>query len=216
MKNFVLISVFLTFGILFSSCNKNESASNEMLDNTVLKEEFKDQLVEMYNTRNINNGGIKQSNASGTFTLTSAEKQQLAGTALSLLKSYGLTEAEINADLGGITEDKLVDVALSICNIEEKASNNIELVDPVDNVSFLTGKKILANNDFAIQTQSQLFDCAMAAIGVTAVFELMDKGIERMGKAAVRKLLTKVATKYLSWVGVAIAVYEFGDCMSWW
>jgi hypothetical protein len=31
-----------------------------------------------------------------------------------------------------------------------------------------------------------------------------------------KKLLTKVATKYLGYVGAAIAVYEFGDCMDWW
>jgi hypothetical protein len=94
----------------------------------------------------------------------------------------------------------------------------IELVDPEDNISLLTGEEFVigARRSTSIQPSSQVFDCAMQALGINVVFELMGKGIEKMGKAAVRKLLTKVAVKYLSWVGVAIAVYEFGDCMDWW
>jgi len=35
-------------------------------------------------------------------------------------------------------------------------------------------------------------------------------------RAALIKAAKKLATRTLGWVGVGIAVYEFGDCMNWW
>jgi hypothetical protein len=208
MKKILLLAAFLIMGVTFFSCNKE--ISEEILDSSELKEILKNTTIEMYNSRNTT---IKLNSVGGNFDLTSVEKRRLAQVALKLLKSYGLTESEISLDLGGITEDKLVEVAYSIIDIEEQANKGIEIVDPVDNISLLTGEFVTRSG---IQPQSAVFDCAMQALGISVVFELMGKGIERMSKAAVRKLLTKVATKYLSWVGVAIAVYEFGDCMDWW
>jgi hypothetical protein len=212
MKKYFLLTAFLFLGVLFTSCNK-EPIAEVILDSDELKTEMKNLTIGMYNSRNTS--GIKPSSV-GSFNLTPTEKTLLANTALNLLKSYGLTEAEINTNLGGITEEKLIDVAYSIIDIEEQASRGIELVDPVDGVSLLTGEFHVSDIAQAIRPSSQVFDCAMQALGISVVFELMEKGIEKMGKAAVRKLLAKVATKYLSWVGVAIAVYEFGDCMDWW
>lgn len=54
------------------------------------------------------------------------------------------------------------------------------------------------------------------AVGVTAIQEFLQNGINGMPKSGVRKLLKKVATKYLGAIGAAVAVYEFGDCMEWW
>jgi hypothetical protein len=148
--------------------------------------------------------------------MTPAERQQLAALSLSLLKSYGLTEAEINTNLNGITEEKLIEVAYSIIEIEKKAENGIELYDPVDNISFLTGELHTVSNGIQIHLQSDVGTCLLHAVGFGAAYELMRNGITKMSKSAVKRLLIKIATKYLSWVGIAIAVYEFGDCMDWW
>ena len=36
------------------------------------------------------------------------------------------------------------------------------------------------------------------------------------GKALLKKAIRKVATRALGWIGAAVFVYEFGDCMDWW
>ena len=76
--------------VFFTSCNK-EPFAEIILDSNELKTEMKDLTIGMYNSRNTD--GIKPSSV-GSFNLTPAEKTLLANTALNLLKSYGLTEAE--------------------------------------------------------------------------------------------------------------------------
>jgi len=65
-------------------------------------------------------------------------------------------------------------------------------------------------------TKSQVFDCALMAVGITAIGDLISSGINGMSKSAVKKVLKKVAVRYTGWVGAGIALYEFGDCMFWW
>ena len=36
------------------------------------------------------------------------------------------------------------------------------------------------------------------------------------GKALLKKAIRKIATRALGWIGAAVFVYEFGDCMDWW
>jgi hypothetical protein len=217
MKKINLVFIFLIMGIILPSCEK-ESPSIEILDSSVLREQLKNQTIEMYNYRQAqqsvtNNDTRSRSSLGNDFILTDDEKQVLAQTALNLLLSYGLTEAEINADLGGITDEKLITVAFSIIDIEEQASRGIELIDRADNISLLTGELVALPE---ILPQSQVYDCLLQAAGITVLTDLIKKGIKGLTKAAIKTLLTKVATKYLGYVGAAIAVYEFGDCMDWW
>ncbi|MDR0832852.1 MAG: hypothetical protein LBN93_01480 [Candidatus Symbiothrix sp.] len=209
MKKIILfINVFLVLGVILSSCNNESSVVEPIVDNSALKVDIKDKTIAMYNSR-----GSNSLRSGSNFSLTAAEKRQLAQTSLNLLKSYGLTEAEINVELGGITDDKLIETAFSIIDVEEQADKGIELIDSQDNCSLLTGELVLERPVL----RSQVFDCAMQVLGVHAVYELITGGINRiMTKAAVKTLIRKVAMKYMGVVGYALAVYEFGDCMDWW
>lgn len=59
--------------------------------------------------------------------------------------------------------------------------------------------------------ENSTFGCVMQAIGITSLYNAwFDKfATKRMLIAAVGKL----ATRYLGWVGAAVAVYDFIDCM---
>ncbi|MET0393616.1 MAG: hypothetical protein ABW019_10770 [Chitinophagaceae bacterium] len=63
----------------------------------------------------------------------------------------------------------------------------------------------------SVSRENSLFGCAMQAIGINTLYEAwFDKfATKRMLIAAVGK----VASRYLGWVGAAIAVYDFIDCM---
>jgi hypothetical protein len=62
-----------------------------------------------------------------------------------------------------------------------------------------------------VARENTTFGCAMQAIGISALYHTwFDKfATKRMLIAAVGKL----ATRYLGWVGAAVAVYDFIDCM---
>lgn len=108
--------------------------------------------------------------------------------------------------------------------IENQADYGVELVDVSDTTSLLTGKPTnrflleewAKKDENFVMTKSQVFDCALMAVGITTIGDLISSGINGMSKSAVKKVLKKVAVRYMGWVGAGIALYEFGDCMSWW
>ena len=65
------------------------------------------------------------------------------------------------------------------------------------------------------------YDCALRAIGIEAVVKFFSSGTSSVAKAAIkkkalRKMITKIATRTSGIVGAAIAIHQFGDCMEWW
>ncbi len=81
-------------------------------------------------------------------------------------------------------------------------------VPPVEMVSQANGE-ILTN-----ATNPSIFDCAMDALGIPA--GLLMGAAKNYTRAALIKAAKKLATRTLGWIGVGIAIYEFGDCMNWW
>ena len=64
---------------------------------------------------------------------------------------------------------------------------------------------------------SQIGECAGDALVISAIAGAIAAGINSdAGKRLLKKAIRKVATRALGWVGAAIFVYEFGDCIDWW
>ena len=61
------------------------------------------------------------------------------------------------------------------------------------------------------------YDCLLRSVGIDAVIEIVNS--KTLGSAAAKRLIKKavrkVASRALGWIGVGIAVYEFGDCMGY-
>lgn len=207
-KTFLCLSLTCVLLLSLNSCNKEEIINN---DNSSLKTEFKQKASNFILNKS------KTSKSSNSNNLTEQEIQDLSQTSLDLIKSYGLSEQEISEDLNGVTNEKLVEAAMGIIAIEEEASLGIELYDPNSNISWLTGNEMnYLSAGKTVKVKSEVFHCAMEAIGINALGEIITNGIKGMGKSAVKRLLKSVASKYLGAIGATIALYEFGDCMDWW
>lgn len=199
-----ILILFFTLFFLFSC--ENEKVSNTH-DRKILIENLKISAIKFYNSKKLNKNFVQNNN----------DYDELMQSSLTLIRSYGLTDAEITQDIGSLYSDDVILGALAISGVELQASNGIELIDPIDNTSLYSGNPYLAPAIKSTNTiQSDTFDCLLMAVGVTAIQEFLQNGINGMPKSAVRKLLKKVATKYLGAIGAAVAVYEFGDCMEWW
>jgi hypothetical protein len=90
----------------------------------------------------------------------------------------------------------------------DTSSYNYWFVPPVEMVSQANGE-ILTNAQ-----NPSVFDCAMDALGIPA--GLLIGSAKDLSKAALIKAARKLATRFIGWIGVGIAIYEFGDCMNWW
>lgn len=109
---------------------------------------------------------------------------------------------------------------LTTIRVEEAAADGIELVDANDGRSLLTnefvGQQAISFENELKSANSELYDCALEAAGITALTNLVKGGIKRMSKTAAKAVLKKVAGRALPAAGVIIASYEFGECMGWW
>ncbi|HYJ37523.1 MAG TPA: hypothetical protein VEV87_02860, partial [Chitinophagaceae bacterium] len=85
---------------------------------------------------------------------------------------------------------------------------NLWFLPPIEMVSQANGE-ILTNAQ-----NPSIFDCAMDALGIPA--GLLIGSAKELSRTALIKAAKKLATRTLGWIGVGIAIYEFGDCMNWW
>lgn len=214
-SNSVSQNIFLFFitCVLIASCTTENTESDENMRN--FEKGINLEMNELVSEAKKFGDSFNHSNPD----LNSIKEEDLQGTLLAsinLIKSYGITESEIISEFGSLDHPSIILAGMGILRIETAANEGIELVD-TDGVSLLTGEMYNSSKTLNIATQkSEVFDCAMQALGITALGELISNGVNGMSGGAARKFLKRVLVRYMGWVGAGIAVYEFGDCMNWW
>ena len=64
--------------------------------------------------------------------------------------------------------------------------------------------------------RDRVISCISAALGLTIIDGLISNTATLMTVQGVTELLTTLGKRYLGWIGVGVAVYEFGSCMDAW
>lgn len=130
------------------------------------------------------------------------------------LYELGLTDAEISVELQGGDESDLVLAVMALKNAESNHLNSTNLSN--NNYQNLFGFSIYAQEqqqDNTLQDSGpDWYDCLLRSVGIDAVIELFNG---KVTKAIAKKAIRKIVSRTLGWVGAAIAVYEYGDCMGW-
>jgi len=148
-----------------------------------------------------------------TYSISIESAKQSLKPALAEAKNYlrskGLTDLDIQnlliADEDGPTmsESDLIPAVMGLI-AEEQNQNSIASLN-------------FSNLFIQPAHASQVGECAGNAIGFSAIASLVNGGLHTSaGKKLLKKAIRKVASRALGWVGAAIFVYEFGDCMDWW
>lgn len=134
-------------------------------------------------------------------------------SSISVARSYGITDAEIIAEFGSLTNPDIAGLGMAVSRMEELANEGYTITG-FDDTDFVTAGHV-AYTFFgnAAYARTEFYDCALKAVGITAIVDLIEGGIKKLGKKGAMKVLKKVASKYLGWVGAAYAIYEFADCM---
>lgn len=120
-----------------------------------------------------------------------------------LLEAYGFTD-DIFEGTGMSKDDpQALYVVFAILKVEELQR---------DETSF---SNILLNTCTETAYASKLWDCVKVAIGMDIGIEIFRRSKLQTisGKKMLIKMFTKIGARYLGYVGVAIATYDFIDCM---
>lgn len=181
-------------------------------------------LGDLVNIENIELGvkyidGSESDNISGsqeliaTYEISVQEAKNALQPTLNEAKNYlyakGLTDSDIqylltaDADGPAMSESDLIPAVMQLIAEEQNSS----LAASFDFASMF-GTKAHA---------SQIGECAGDALGISAFAGVLSAGVNSdNGRRLLKKAIRKVASRALGWVGAAIFVYEFGDCMDWW
>ena len=79
---------------------------------------------------------------------------------------------------------------------------------PLEMISQANGE--ILNN----ATRPSIVDCALDALGIPAA--LIVGSAKNLTRVALLKAAKKLVARTIGWIGAAIAIYDFGDCMEWW
>jgi hypothetical protein len=124
-----------------------------------------------------------------------------------LLKTYGVSDAFLEKELGNANDPRLVLIGALIAQAERAGVK-----------AHHTYQAQLADFAFFFQEITQTEDkpdwmeCMLVAVGVDAIIEFAKGNVT---EAIAKKAIRKIASRTLGWVGVALALYEYGNCMEW-
>ncbi|MFD2531788.1 hypothetical protein [Gracilimonas halophila] len=100
-------------------------------------------------------------------------------------------------------DPRTIYMAMAIVKIERSSSQNESFSSILSNMC--------AQNAYA----SDFWGCAKRAIGLDVAIEVFrNHSLSSFaGRRMLIKMFTKVGARYLGWIGVGIATYDFIDCM---
>jgi hypothetical protein len=124
-----------------------------------------------------------------------------------LLETYGISKSIIKQELGNPNDPRLALIGLWVAelerrNLDARQVNRAQLA----NLSFFFQENTL------VEKEPDWMECMMIAVGVDAIIEFVKGNVT---EAIAKKAIRKIASRTLGWVGVALALYEYGNCMEW-
>ncbi len=124
-----------------------------------------------------------------------------------LLFTYGISEDYLKKEFKDLNDPRILLAGVWLLSAERKDSQARSI-----HRAHMFGLGFLAQENSLTESQPDWMECMLIAVGVDAIVEFVKGNItETLAKKAIRK----IASRTLGWVGVALALYEYGNCMGW-
>ncbi|MBT8320905.1 MAG: hypothetical protein KJO90_04475, partial [Eudoraea sp.] len=124
-----------------------------------------------------------------------------------LLETYGVSESFIKQEMGNPNDPRLALIGLWIAEAEGHS-----LQAQVVHRAKLADFSLFFQENTLTEVGPDWMECMMIAVGVDAIIEFAKGNVT---EAIAKKAIRKIASRTLGWVGVALALYEYGNCMEW-
>jgi hypothetical protein len=124
---------------------------------------------------------------------------------------YNYIKTNYQDTICGLSDGKAANIILGglVLAIHEKTNS-------VNKSLFINQSNSILRNNSAPSPSSQAMHCALFAVtGYDGVEKLLSGTTALMSGTEVLAILRSILKRYVGYVGIAIAVYEFGGCMGW-
>lgn len=191
LHTFILLFT-LSFGIISCSTDSLEDSQNESLE-----VDFKGILFDVQNMFNKTTTDSNSRLDPNIKYLTEDELQQYLeqnlASCVDFLRSRGFSDTELIDEFGSLNNPAII--------------ASVDWIHKIEQVQPMT-----SSNTSARVKPNDWYDCLLRAVGIDTVIELING---KVSKQLAKKAIRKIVGKTLGWAGVAIALYEYGDCMGW-
>lgn len=223
MRN-TLILIFAFTLFVFAGCTKD--SNQEIQQENILNKKLINNNVQEYQTFNEENNDIGYLNASeivntienieviNQSNYENEEKETLISSELnpfthigSNVVNYIIENHDVSDPSFGLTDEE-----------------HLILINPRDEDLAIIGFILNLANTHGYEThgwtQDEILDCLAVAVGIKGIYDLVvnTKSLAAFGEVVTAKqavrLLGKIGSRYLGWIGVALMVRDFANCMS--
>lgn len=133
--------------------------------------------------------------------------QPLVLSTKKLLKSYEVENEFLNQEFSDPNDPRIALVGLFLLAAENREKQEVAL-----NFAQAFGTLSYAQNTELSEAKPDWVECMITAVGIDAVVEFLKGNIT---EAIAKKAIKKIASRALGFVGAAVALFEFGNCMGW-
>lgn len=124
-----------------------------------------------------------------------------------LLNTYGISEEFLAREFKNSEDPRIILAGLWFMAVERQGTSPRML----NRAQFLS-LGLFAQENSLTEEQPDWMECMLIAVGVDAIVEFVKGNVT---EAIAKKAIRKIASRTLGWVGVALALYEYGNCMGW-
>jgi hypothetical protein len=198
-----ILTLFLMTIVSIQSCNESESLI-EPVDKEIALKNFESKMVQILPSVKSALDKFKSNpNARVNAEMEILENfRPLLNDSKALLQAYEIDYKESFDE----NDPKIVLAGFLIVSIEKRLQAT-EL-----DKSDISGR--------TAEAEGSWWDCALEAVGVAAVSELIasfgSSAAIQASSSVILKAVGKVASRYAGWIGAAIMVADFTECMGYW
>jgi hypothetical protein len=197
-KFFSIIAIITT--LLNTSCTKEETSNPENfnLSSKVLKFEDIEKIA-------VQVSGIQNRLSTSRVDEATAEAE-IREAMLPLIENGEVLHNEIISQ---------IDFSDPNLELTEEEINHIDNMSEQELAQLSLIFSTAYNNNIARADYDMVMNCLGAALGINEVYGLINNTAQLATVEGTKKLVKLLIRRYVGWIGVAVAVYSFSNCMGY-
>jgi len=213
-----LITLFFCFAILSIACKKNNEQMTAKLFESKLKKASQE-AHKLMREKGVKSGKIGDAMTAEQTTsfMSNEEASQIIQPVIGSSVDFLQYNYDINIyDYFPPGSPKIAQIGALAFRLNQLEMQGKSIDTSAFDNWFVPGELVesQASGEILSYAQPSIVDCALDALGIPAA--LIVGSAKNLTRVALIKAAKKLVARTIGYIGAAIAIYDFGDCMGWW